>query len=230
MSNDHPSSEAFLQLYEILSTFKILNQSSYGNCEIDKQCAPRLVTIKNIKDLCNSNEKNETLLLAQLEQIFKNCIETNEWIKMDTTVLDHNYVSPDLYDTSLIQLSVRICRTIKSKTQCELCKSNLINERKIRNSLVVNDNTICYSLHTFILQLEKLFNLYSNQINVASEFINSIQRINMPKFPCDEHKNRVMPLIIYNFLQCRMKTHCVKLKNADKENLHLKKWSKLVKS
>ena len=238
-SDDHPSSITFLQLYKILRTFKIFSISNSANCEKPTENSPRLLTIKDVKSLSSSKQKQkkDDHIVEVIKSIYKKSTESYDWNVIDVVALDHNYALEDLQMSSLKQLSAHIGQIILKKIKCNICKLALVQIHKFDqegNSCQneVQENTSSYQgenncknnvqepfssgLNHFVFIMEQIFSIHCNDVDVSKKFLDVI-KFKIPFFPCEQHKCDIVSEIIYNFLNYRMTRQNTIVTNEIKE-------------
>lgn len=245
--NDHPTLPTFLQLYHLLSVYKILRPPKFGNCRnlasICLDDRPK-VTLEQFK-LAFSNNDTESYKkkhLAELAQKLDNHIIQADWnIECDELIEVGLEMTADMLDCVIYYICGFVCNHMLKHVTCLRCREAFASvpvqsifpiaklvECRTRGGLIYANSKI-FKLFN---EVEKLFVKHINSGNVyhlvIEEILDScIQGTTTITFPCDEHKNEVISYCINYYLTVRMRQYAkIHNRNLKGRSNKLKKQAK----
>lgn len=239
--NDHPTLPTFLQLYKILSLYKIIKPPRFGNCIVESEDQPlTAVTLEELKTIFK--QENESLVTFHLEKLKKkldNLIDT-ENLEFDE-ICDHDYYNSTVENCIIYYVTGFICRKLRKKfNDCSECQatlnSNSTNFNKPEALLVniknrgglIHANTLFFKL---FIEIEKYFKeaIKNNCIDIYDYVVEKLLLHYKFQFPCKKHKEDAIAKSLYYYITMRMRQHA-NILNRDilKENRIKKKLAKLV--
>jgi len=230
----------FLQLYRLLSTYKLLKPPKFGNCTISEDDTNNgtlsLEEFKNIFD--NDNPSNTALqrLKIRLDSI----IECEQWDEEDEIASNSSYISnPEVVDIAIYYASGYLCRRL-IKTSCTICQRSFLTNletSKLAVAELVNKKTKGYLMYCN-LYLYKLFHKAEEYfvINVMQSdcyertMTDMVLNVQM-NFPCEEHKSNVIASCLHYYIRMRMRHYeREQNRNQKKKSKSKKKEAKVYQS
>lgn len=218
-------------MYKILSLFSTLRPPTTGNCTVNKQeCPELLISLQNLKSIFESSSANDNAINI-IKQKLETCINNADWDFEE--IIEHDYAQPEVIDCVLYYMTGFLGNQILKHMKCETCcKAITAHEWCIPEDVIVNiykDKLIPVNtnFYKFIKYLESLFQKHCHRQNVLDFILHEISESNFLSFPCTDHKQDVVPFIVFSFIQFRMRQICQqKTAEKKKENLYKKKVSK----
>jgi len=189
--NDHPIFPTLLQLYRLLSIYKIVKPPKFGNCSIDNDITRPFITREEFHTIFNS--KNETYIKEHLH-LLKNkldgLIKTSEWECDD--IIEEDYEMASVIDCIIYYVSGFITKKMLKHISCDTCRASFIQhtssmpEAELVNlkslGRLKHPNRMLYML---FYNAETFFRKNLNYFDVYERTINDIILNYNFTFPCE---------------------------------------------
>lgn len=208
----------FLQLYRLLSIYKLIKPPKFGNCgvdEFDSRMKPA-ITFDDFKRIFSENEPSESAI-QKLKLQLDSLVEQEDWD--DEELISEEYDGSgesELTDMILYSATGYLCRRLLKFTKCETCREALLTKLSSSDIAVaelVNLKTRGFLLHSN-LYLFKLFRQTETFFAINVQFSNCYEKTlndvfdncNLT-FPCDEHKSEVLSMGLHYYIVMRMRQY-----------------------
>lgn len=229
-----------MQLYHLLSLYKVLKPPKFGNCRnVDslQQQRPKM-SFEDFKKAFAVNECKsfKKVHVENIQKKLDGYIQSDAW-ECDDIIEVNEEMSEEIIDCVIYYICGFICRKMLTKTKCDLCRKAFSSQRESATLPVaklvnikskgglIHPNTHLYKMFRAI---ETLFIKNINSENVYHNVINEIADKDVKlSFPCDTHKNDVISNCIHYYLTVRMRQFA-RLENKKKRNTS-KKFKKQAK-
>lgn len=152
----------FLQLYRLLSVYKLIKPPKFGNCYVDDvdSTVKSGITFEDFKRIFHDDVPHESAI-QKLKQQLDSLVEHDEWDDEEMIAGDYDGTSHDeLVDMIIYSASGYLCRRFL-KTKCEVCREALLTNLSTSELAVaelVNRKTKGFLLYCN-LYLYKLFQI-----------------------------------------------------------------------
>lgn len=188
--------------------------------------------MEHLKTIFKSNDEK---LIDLIKNKLKNCIADADWDIEE--FIEHDYCKPEFIECVMYYMTGFFSNRIIKTMKCEICIKAITNHKwftqeeamlQIYEDKLAHVNT---HFHNFIKNLESIFLKHCENQNVLELMLDDIVEKNILSFPCKDHKDEIVPYIVFHYIQFRMRQFC-KVKNAEKkkENLLKRKQSKFCKT
>lgn len=215
--NDHPSLPTFLQLYRLLSIYKLIKPPKFGNCTPDdlKDNRPPI----NMDDLKNifTQSNPDPPALQKLKDVLDSLVQYDDW--EDEEILAECYDGmqiSELQDMIIYSASGYLCRKFLRSEKCEVCRKaflTTLDTSKLAVAELVNDKTKGFLLYCN-LHLYHLFRMtevfFSENVSSSDCYEKTItdvlQNVQL-SFRCNQHKNDVIANSLHYYILMRMRQY-----------------------
>lgn len=219
--NDHPTYVNFLQLYKILSIYKLIKPPSFGNCTITEQEQTSLITVNDLKLIWKEDdEPTRKYYINKLKTKLDGLIIREDW-DIDNVFSEHDYCGSEVIECVVYYVTGYLCRKLlKLFHNCEICKKSLALPNDVGTvdrsvALLTNIKTKGYLIHpniNFYKLISHTEEYFSNHITNSADIYNDtteyiLENYNF-SYPCEEHKYDVMACTLHNYLLLRMRQYC----------------------
>ena len=233
-----------MQLYHLLSIYKIIRPPKFGNCSNsdDLQNKSPHITFQEFQScFSNRNQSYRQEHIHNSKLRIENIIETDNWECHDLEIEEGCELSKDMKDLVLYSNCGYICRKMLKRTKCECCRTAFIsyeNNAVLPVAKLVNNRTkgkLIYAnvkLYEMLSGIDKFIENHIDDNELYWKVLDDISNNNIKfNFPCEEHKCKVIPEIIYDYILMRMLQYSRLLRrDSTKEAKSLKKEAKLKKT
>lgn len=234
-----------MQLYHLLSIYKIIRPPKFGNCsnsdELQKKQAR--ITLEDFKNCFSENtESYRQQYIKQLQQRIENIIDTDSW-EMENVIeiSESSELSTEIINLVIYCNCGWICRKMLKKVTCNTCQTAFKSQEENAMYPVAdllntkNKGKLIYAKMTLFKMLQQIELLFTKYIEDKEIYFKILDDVSANKvslsFPCGEHKNRIIPELLHDYILIRMLQHTrIIRKEASKTSNNLKKESRTKKS
>lgn len=215
--NDHPTLPSFLQLYKLLSIYKLIKPPKFGNCSVQESTDKRSISLADINIVFHKEPSHILQHLNELKKKLDTMIETTDGECDEVFSMDHNYTKSPVVDCIVYYVTGFVCRKLMKRSKCALCKSALIATFETYNTTseaeLVNIKTRGRLIHAN----KTLFHLFQATEIIFAQFVQSA-RLDIYEaticelitnykfsFPCAVHKEDVISYCLHYYITMRMR-------------------------
>lgn len=241
--NDHPTLPSFLQLYKLLSVYKLIKPPKFGNCTVQEDVKRPVLSLTDFDMILKKDTSHSSKHVAELKVKLESIITTTDWECEDIIQIEHDYASATVVSCIIYYVTGFLCRKFRKKYKCDGCQkafqSVQDNENFSAQALLVNIKSKGALIHSnqflfsLIMTIEKYFckNIESGDQYVYNTTVSEVIDNYTFTFPCDNHKEEIMASVINYYITMRMR-QWAKAQNRDviKHSREKKKLSKLMKT
>ena len=231
-----------MQLYHLLSVYKIIRPPKFGNCrngESLQDLRPK-ISFEEFKKAFAANEckSYREKHINNLKEKLDGYIQDENWECDDIIEVDSE-MSDNVLDCIIYYICGFLCRRMLKKLKCQCCRqafssqdinsifpvSDLVNLRN--KGGLTHPNRYLYQMFR---QIEDLFIKHIKSGNVYHLVIKEIFDNGVKlTFPCKEHKTNILSECIHYYLCVRMRQYArIENKNSKKVSKKYKKQAKIV--
>ena len=231
--NDHPSLPTFLQLYRLLSIYKLVKPPRFGNCTPDdlKDSRPP-ISMDDLKNIF-SQRNPDPPALQKLKEALDSLVQYDDWEEEDILAECYDGMqTTELEDMLLYAASGYLCRKFLKSVKCEKCRKAFLTNLDTSNLAIaelVNARTRGFLLYCnlHLYQLFRMTEVFFQKNVLLSDCYEKtttdvLQHVKL-SFPCDEHKIDVIANSLYYYILMRMRQY------ERQQNRSLKKRSRTKK-
>lgn len=192
-----------------------------------------LISLQDLKTIFKA-PKNDSAY-TKIKETLKTCIQDADWDFEE--FVEHDYAQPEVIECVLYYMTGFFSNHIKKNINCETCCNAIASHNwRIPEDFIVDiyeDKLIPVNTNffKFIKFLEASFQKHCHRQDLLDFILADIVESNILSFPCKNHKEDLVPFIVFHYIQFRMRQFC-RVTNAEKqkENLYQKKSSKFCKT
>lgn len=210
--NDHPSMPTFLQLYRLLSVYKLVRPPKSGNCQILKQPESSYFSMADFKAIFSTDEPSPTRI-ADLKARLDGLIESDTW-ECDDAFPVHDQ-SAAVTDCVLYFVAGFVARRFRRYVSCRVCKDAFVTQREDRPEAALTNiksrGWLTYPnkhLYQILRVAEEFFSENASSMTVYEDTIDHVLTECSLTFPCVEHKDDMIANILHYYVSMRMRQYC----------------------
>ncbi|KAH9364350.1 hypothetical protein HPB48_012124 [Haemaphysalis longicornis] len=216
--NDHPTMPTFLQVYHLLSVYKLIRPPKFGNCQLTESEEKPCLTVEDIKEVFLPKQKHESKG-GKLAEKMNGLISTYLWECED--ILPSSCADPAVKDCIVYFVAGFVARRFRQKATCTVCKNALGNTEVPQHGKIpelVHAKSRGFltfpniHLYTLLRSAENYFVSHASSPNVYEEACPSDSQTTA--FPCKEHKEMLLAGILHYYVGMRMRQFCRQQNNA----------------
>lgn len=218
--NNRPTMPTFLQLYHILSVYKLIKPPKFGNCEVVDNAEKLCFTVNDIEAVFKSDENlgsKVTNLAAKLNDL----IETDCWECED--IFLRNDLDPAVIDCIIYFVGgFVVCRS-RQKSACSVCREALCTTKAAQQgkiSELINAKSRAsltyFSLHLYNIRsaAEEYFVSHTSLPNVYEATLDHVIDTHALTFPCQWQEEELLARVLHYCVSTRTRQFCREENNA----------------